>query len=84
MQNIVKARRWLAMVIAGKTFTEIARAEGTSKHRVRHIVDLAKLAPELLDAIAKGEQPAGMTTDTLIKTGFSAVWSEQREQFMAL
>ena len=42
------------------------------------------LAPELLDAIAKGEQPEGFTSDTLIKSGFPAIWSEQRQQFAAL
>ncbi|MCB1348210.1 MAG: recombinase family protein [Maritimibacter sp.] len=84
IRNIVKARRWLAMVIDGKTFAEIAQAEGTSKRRVQDIVDLAMLAPELLDAIAKGEQPEGFTSDTLIKSGFPAIWSEQRQQFAAL
>lgn len=42
------------------------------------------LAPELLDAIAKGEQPAGLTSDYLVKTDFPALWSEQRQQFAAL
>ena len=77
IRNIVKARRWLAMIIDGKTFAEIALAEGTSKRRVQDIVDLATLAPGLLDAIANGEQPEGLTSDYLIKTGFPAIWSEQ-------
>lgn len=84
IRNIVKARRWLAMIIDGKTFTEIAKAEGTSKRRVPDIVDLAMLAPEFLDAIAKDEQPAGLTSDYLIKIGFPVIWSEQRQQFAAL
>ncbi len=84
IRNIVKARRWLAMTIDGKTFAEIAQAEGTSKRRVQDIVDLAMLAPELLVAIAKGQQPAGLTSDYLIKTGFPAIWSEQHRQFAAL
>ncbi len=74
--NIVKPRRRLAMIIDGKTFAKIAQAQGTSKCRVQDIVDLATLAPELLDAIAKGEQPTDLTGDTLVKTGFSAIWSE--------
>lgn len=84
VQNIVKARRWLAMIIEGRTFTEIAEAEGTSKRRVQDVVDLALLAPDVLDAIASGEQPDGLTTDYLIKSGFPAVWSEQRAQFASL
>jgi site-specific DNA recombinase len=84
IRNIVKAKRWLAMIIDGQTFAEIAPAEGTSKRRVQDIVDLAMLAPALLDAIAKGEQPEGFTSDYLIKTGFPAIWSEQHQQFAEL
>lgn len=84
VQNIVKARRWLAMVVAGKTFSEIAKPEGVSKRRVQDVTNLALLAPDVLDGIAAGEQPDGLTTDYLIKTRFPAVWSEQRDQFAAL
>ena len=84
VQNIAKARRWLDRIIAGQTFSEIAEAEGTSKRRVQDLVDLALLAPDLLEAIVAGEQPIGLTSDYLIKTGFPALWSEQRIQFRAL
>ena len=84
VQNIVKAQRWMAMIIEGQTFTEIARADGTSKRRVQDVVDLAMLAPDILDAIAAGEQSDGLTSDTLIKSGVPAAWSEQCEQFAKL
>ncbi len=80
----MKGRSWLAMVIAGKTFSEIAGIEGVSKRRVQDVTNLAMLAPDVLDRIAAGEQPDGLTTDYLIKTRFPAVWSEQREQFASL
>lgn len=84
VQNIMKGRSWLAMVIAGKTFSEIAGIEGVSKRRVQDVTNLALLAPDVLDRIVAGEQPDGLTTDYLIKTRFPAVWSEQREQFASL
>ena len=84
VQNIVKAQSWMAMIIAGKTFTEIAHAEGVSKRRVQDIVDLAMLAPDILDAIAAGEQSDDVTSDRLIKSGVPAVWSEQRAKFAKL
>lgn len=84
VQNIVKARNWLAMIIAGKTFSEIADIEGVTKRRVQDVVNLALLSPDILDDIAAGEQPDGLTTDYLIKTRFPAVWSEQHEQFATL
>ena len=84
VQNIMKGRRWLSMVIAGKTFSEIAEADGVSKRRVQDVASLALLAPDILGSIAQGEQPEGLTTDYLIKTRFPAIWSEQREKFAAL
>lgn len=84
VQNIVKACRWLAMIIDGQTFGELAEVEGTSKRRIQDVVDLALLAPNVLDTIASGNQPDGLTTDYLIKKGFPAIWSEQRKQFEAL
>ena len=84
VQNIVKAQRWMAMIIDGKTFAEIAQAEGTSKRRVQDVVDLAMLAPDILDVIAAGEQPDGLTSDYLIKSGVPSVWTEQRTQFAKL
>jgi hypothetical protein len=84
VQNIVKGRRWLSMVIAGKTFSDIAETDGVSKRRVQDMVSLALLAPDVLGSIVQGEQPEGLTTDYLIKTRFPAIWSEQREQFAAL
>ena len=72
------------MIIDGKTFTEIAEAEGASNRRIQDAVDLAPLAPNILDAIATGQQPDRLTTDILIKTGFPALWSEQRARFAAL
>ncbi len=84
VQNIAKGRRWLAMVIDGRSFSEIAEVENVSTRRVQDIAGLALIAPDILDAITLGEQPSGLTTDYLIKTSFSTVWSEQRAQFAAL
>ncbi len=82
--NIAKGRRWLAMVIDGRSFSEIAEVENVSTRRVQDIAGLALIAPDILDAITLGEQPSGLTSDYLVKTRFSAVWSEQRAQFAAL
>ena len=84
IQNVVRAQKWMAMILGGKTFTEIAESEGTSKRRVQDVIDLAMLAPDILDAIANGEQPDGLTSDALIKSGVPATWSEQRAQFAKL
>lgn len=84
VQNIAKGRRWLAMIVDGKSFSEIADSENISTRRIQDIANLALIAPDVLDAITLGEQSSGLTTDYLIKTHFSAIWSEQRAQFAAL
>jgi site-specific DNA recombinase len=84
IQNITKAKTWLGMVIEGQTFTEIAEAEGVSKRRIQAVIELALLSPRTLDAIVAGGQSIAMTSDYLIKTGFSANWSKQHNQFAQL
>ena len=84
VSNIVKGQRWLELIIAGKSFADIPEATGVSRRRVQLVTELALLSPKILENIATGEQPDGLTTDYLIKTRFSAVWSEQRQQFAAL
>ncbi len=84
VSNIVNAQRWMDMILEGKSFSEIALAEGTSKRRIQDVVDLAMLAPDILDAIAAGEQPNRLTSDYLVKTDVPALWTEQREAFAKL
>ncbi|MEM8980847.1 MAG: recombinase family protein [Pseudomonadota bacterium] len=84
VENIIKARQYLSQIIAGRTFSEIAEAEGVSKRRIQDVTSLALLAPSVIEAIVSGENPPGLTTDYLIKNRFSAIWSEQSAQFAAL
>lgn len=84
VQNIVKAQKWLSMIIDGKTFTEIAEEDGVSKRRVQDVIDLATLAPDIIDAIVSGEQPDSLTSDYLIKSGIPNSWAHQRAQFAKL
>ena len=84
VQNIVKARQYLSQIFVGRTFSEIAEAEGVSKRRIQDVTNLALLAPSVIEAILSGENASALTTDYLIKNRFSAVWSEQRAQFGAL
>lgn len=69
------------MIIQGKKFAEIAETEGTSNRRVQDVIDLAILAPDILDAIANDEPPEGLTSDYLFKSGVPAVWTDQRDVF---
>ena len=79
VQNIVTARRWLAMIIDGTSRVDIAAEERMPAPRVHALVNLAMLSPKILDLVASGNQPINLTTDYLLKTGFPIVWSDQRK-----
>jgi len=51
---------------------------------VRPCIPWKKSHHQTLGSNSFGKQPSGLTTDYLIKTRFSAVWSEQRAQFCSL
>ncbi len=60
------------------TMQAIADREGMAQRRVAHLVDLAFLAPDIVQAIVDGRQPATLTADGLIKSRHRIMWAEQR------
>jgi hypothetical protein len=55
-----------------------------SKDRVRTLIDLALLSPEVIGQVIAGTQAPGLTTEYLIRNGFPADWDEQARVFGAL
>ncbi|MBT6512598.1 MAG: recombinase family protein [Rhodospirillaceae bacterium] len=84
VKNTVNARRWLKMLIEGSSYSQIAEAEGTNERRIQSLIDLAMLSPEILDTIASGTQPIGLTTEYLSRNKISPVWAEQVCQIQML
>ncbi|NOD36659.1 MULTISPECIES: recombinase family protein [unclassified Ruegeria] len=84
LRNIARAHRYFDLVRSGKTFAEIAEAEGVSKRRVQQLIELAFLAPDIVRAVREGRQPVGMTSDRLKRHAFSPIWKEQRDAFATL
>jgi len=78
VRNIVKARNWFEAIKRGETFAKIAKREGTSKRRIQDVVDLAFLAPDILQQVIAGTLPLPAATDVLIKRGVPGRWTEQR------
>jgi hypothetical protein len=84
ISNLGRAHAWFADLRAGRSYAEIAEAAGTSKRRVMQLVPLAFLIPELTCEILDGRQPAGLTSDLLIKQGVPEDAADQRRLFDAL
>ncbi|WP_246337306.1 hypothetical protein [Azospirillum oleiclasticum] len=54
--------------------------EGVSDRYVGHLLPLAFLAPDIVEAIVAGRQPPGLTAESLIKrTDLPLDWDRQRE-----
>ena len=70
---------WYGAVKSGKSFAQIATRAAITTDRVRSVIDLAFLAPDIIEQIVRGKLPLHMTSDFLIKTGIPSDWNAQRE-----
>ncbi|MDJ1009051.1 MAG: hypothetical protein QNJ13_14635 [Paracoccaceae bacterium] len=83
-RNIARAYRYLAEIKRGKTFSEIAEAEGISKRRMQHLMEFAFLAPDIVRRVYEGQQPVGLTSEYLLRHDIPSDWRDQRELFATL
>ncbi len=76
---LARAFRWRKLLETGvfATVEEIAAAEIINAFYVGRVLRLALLAPDLVEAILDGWQPAQMTLALLMRP-FAAEWAEQR------
>jgi hypothetical protein len=75
VKALARASRWRKMLDTGvhATIEDLAKAKGTY---VSRILRLTLLAPEIVEAVLDGRQPAGLGLDDLPE-GFSLDWEEQ-------
>lgn len=78
IRNIAKALSWFEAIKCGKTFSEIAAAEGTHKSRVQQMISLAFLAPDIIRDVLEGKQPVGFTSEWCVRHNLPADWTQQR------
>lgn len=78
IRNLMKARDWFAALTCGESYTEIAAREGVATQRIQQLLPLAFLAPEIVQRIAEGRQPVGLTTEWLITNDLPVRWHDQR------
>ncbi len=81
LKAIARARGWFDELITGRAISmvEIAQREGISDRYVSSLLPLAFLAPDIVEAIAAGRQPADLTAETLIRhIDLPLDWNDQR------
>ena len=82
VKALARAFRWRKMLDTGvhATLEDLGRAMGINATYVSRILRLKLLAPDIVDAILDGRQPAGMQLDDLLEA-CSLEWVGQRLHF---
>ena len=80
VKALARAFRWRRMLDDGvhATLEELAKAKGVAPSYVSRVLRLTLLAPEIVEAILDGRQPAELQLDGLLE-GFPLAWEGQRE-----
>jgi hypothetical protein len=83
IKAIARAFRWREMLENGThaTIAEIAAAEKINESYVGRILRLTLLAPDIVEAILGGWQPAQITLAVLMRR-FPVLWSAQRSKLL--
>ena len=82
VKALARAFRWRKMLDEGvhATLEDLARAKGVHATYVSRVLRLTLLAPEIVEGILDGRQPATLQLDDLLE-GFPLEWERQREHF---
>jgi DNA invertase Pin-like site-specific DNA recombinase len=81
LREVARAHRCFDALLTGKVaaLSELSTLEGIDERYVRRILPLAFLAPEIVDAIAKGAHPIELTAKRLIrKIQLPLEWQNQK------
>ena len=75
VKALARAFRWRKMLDTGvhATLEDLARAKGVAPSYVSRVLRLTLLAPEIVEAILDGRQPAELQLDDLLRRDFR--WS---------
>ena len=80
VKALARAFRWRKMLDTGvhATLEDLARAKGVHATYVSRVLRLTLLAPEIVEAILDGRQPAELQLDDLLE-GFPLEWEGQKD-----
>jgi hypothetical protein len=79
LATLARAHRWMRLLEEGRypTVKALATAVGLDRSYVAKLLNLALLAPDLVEAALDGQEPDGISTRQL-REGVLASWAEQR------
>lgn len=79
VKAIARAHRWKRLMESGRfaSVTELAEAEKINQSYLCRVLRLTLLAPEIVEAILDGRQPAGLQMNALLRP-MPLEWAAQR------
>lgn len=82
VKALARAFRWRKELDSGvhATIEDLAKAKGLAPSYVSRVLRLTLLAPEIVEAILDGRQPAELRLDNLLEC-FPLEWEGQRSHF---
>jgi DNA invertase Pin-like site-specific DNA recombinase len=84
IKNLSLGWSWFAEVKHGASMDEIALRNGVSQRAIARLIDLAFLAPDIVEAIIAGRQAVNLTANALLKAQHQRLWHNQRSMIAAL
>ena len=81
VKAVARAQRWFEELSSGKarSLAALAAREGLAVRYVGRLIRLAFLAPEIVESIVAGRQPATLSTEALTRRlELPLSWSSQR------
>lgn len=83
VKALARAHRWNKLLDTGRyaTVKDLAEAERINPSYIARILRLTLLAPDIVEAILDGRQPAGLQLDALLAP-FPVEWEQQREMLV--
>jgi hypothetical protein len=81
MAALAKSFFWQEMLDTGrmKNMTELAKAERMGLARMQKMLKLARLAPDIVEEIARGRQPVGLSLLFFVENPLPDDWNAQRD-----
>jgi hypothetical protein len=86
IKALARAVYWQDMLDSGgvANIVELAQAEGLEKMRIQKTLKMARLAPRIVEQIAQGKGPVGLSFEFFVRKHLSHDWTEQETVLGAL
>lgn len=83
VEALAKAHRWQEQLEADEyaSLDDLAHAHGVDRSYVGRLLRLTSLAPDIVEAILRGDEPNGISLEKL-RRELPVRWEEQREAWL--